>query len=352
MNEITIIFGAQRGEFVRALLQEAKMSEATLHPLAGDASFRRYVRVRTADRSAMLMDAPPDKEDVRPYIAVAEYFHSLGYSFPGILAMNPEQGLILLEDFGDDSFTRLLAAPAYDATRECELYEAAVDMLAQWYALDVAPLSLATYDQALMMREVSLFTQWFLPQLMDTDTCALHSEEFTQIWRALLEQVPLEMSRWVHRDYHADNLLWLPQRIDTKRVGVLDFQDGVCGDAAYDMVSLLEDARRDVPPALAQAMCARFVERTGCNSEQFYRAYALLGAQRNCKIIGIFARLAARDGKPHYLNYLPRVWRHLLHDVSHPILAPLQVWLDHNIPSSARGAITIIRDAKALGLVA
>jgi aminoglycoside/choline kinase family phosphotransferase len=333
----------ERLEQMRALLSPTSFADAQLQPLAADASFRRYVRVVMPDATAMLMDAPPDKENVRPYLATAEYLNSKGYSAPNILARDIDSGLLLLEDLGDDSFTRILKRDASEAT-QYQLYSAAIDLLAQWHDesrgfSNPHALRAPTYDQALLIQEVKLFTDWYLPQALGVEQAVALRPKFLELWQSLLLAIPLAQTHWVHRDYHADNLMWLPQRSGLARVGLLDFQDGVYGDAAYDLVSLLEDARRDVPPALASVMLERYIAASRLDAERFRAAYALLGAQRNCKIIGIFVRLAVRDQKPHYLSYLPRVWAHLECDISHPLLQPLKHWFDLHVPLQARGVL-------------
>jgi len=334
---------AARLDQIRALLDGTPFKGAELHPLAGDASFRRYIRVRKDGLAAMLMDAPPDKEDVGTFISVAEYLCGQGYSAPSILARDAGAGLLLLEDLGDDSFTSVLKR---EGGLERELYGAAIDVLVHWH--DEAKgfsqpesLVLPAYNLELLMREVSLFTDWYLPQIMEAGKAEALRPEYLEIWRAILSGASLAENVWVHRDYHADNLMWLPERKHVQRVGLLDFQDGVYGDAAYDLVSLLEDARRDVPKDLAEAMIERYLENSGVDHEKFLSAYAILGAQRNSKIIGIFARLAVRDDKQGYLNYLPRVWGHLENDLAHPLLRPLKNWMDRHVPAQYRGVISI-----------
>jgi len=337
-----------RLEQIRDFLAGTRFKEAELHPLAGDASFRRYIRLHLNGESAMLMDAPPDKEDVRPYIAVAEYLSRHGYSAPVIHARHETGGLLLLEDLGDDSFTSVLkkCAAADKEVMEGELYAAAIDVLAEWHDAGRGftkpeQLVLPTYNDTLLMKEVSLFTDWYLPQVMGKEKAALLAPEYLAIWTKILSHAGLSTSVWVHRDYHADNLMWLPDRDGTQSVGLLDFQDGVYGDAAYDMVSLLEDARRDVAPSLAAAMLTRYISATGVNGKDFRTAYAVLGAQRNCKIIGIFSRLAVRDNKFSYLNFLPRVWGHLECDLEHPAMAELKQWMDRHIARDQRGVIAV-----------
>lgn len=345
----------QRLEQIRSFLAGTDFEDAQLHPLASDASFRRYIRLHKGEGRAMLMDAPVEKEDVRPYMAIADYLHGQGFSAPAILAKQPETGLLLLEDLGDDTFTRLLKGGGSEL--ETQLYGAAIDVLAEWHDAgkgfsDPKKLTLPRYDTALLMREVCLLSEWFLPQVVGKEKAALLQPEYVAIWENILGQAGLATSLWVHRDYHADNLMWLPQRHAAARVGLLDFQDGVYGDAAYDLVSLLEDARRDVAPELAEAMLERYISAAGVEAQSLRTAYAVLGAQRNCKIVGIFSRLAARDSKPHYLNYLPRVWGHLHTDLRHPLLAPLKQWLDTHVPPDARGVITLRHGAAELARTA
>ena len=346
-----------RAAQIQTFLDKAGYGDAKLSPLAGDASFRRYIRLHKDGKSYMLMDAPPEKEDVRPYIAIAQYLHACGYSAPDILARDEALGFLLLEDLGDETFTRILKATTQKDAQEREFYEAAIDVLARWHHGDTklastAKLPLPLYDEALLMREVGLFADWFLPQVMGKEAAVKLRSEYMALWQGILQQAKLATDQFVHRDYHADNLMWLPQRAQTARVGLLDFQDGVYGDGAYDLVSLLEDARRDVSPQLAEEMIQRYVAKTGVDESQFRTAYAVLGAQRNSKIVGIFVRLCARDGKAGYLDFLPRVWAHLEHDLAHPLLAPLRTWLGTHVPSSARGVITVAHDARALALSA
>lgn len=341
-----------RAEQITQFLDANGFADAELFPLAGDASFRRYIRIRKPGKKAMLMDAPPQKENSRSYLAVATCLCRQGYSAPQVLAHDLSTGLLLLEDLGDDLFTLELKK---SGSKEAELYAAAIDVLVKWHKnsfANPAVLPLPPYDTKLLMQEVRLFTDWYLPQIAGKEKAALWAAEYLAIWENILSAAPLETTHFVHRDYHADNLMWLPERRGVQRVGLLDFQDAVCGDAAYDMVSLLEDARRDVPPALAEDMLARYLSATGIGCERFMAAYAVLGAQRNSKIIGIFTRLAARDNKYQYLNYLPRVWRYLEQDLSHPALAELKTWLDTHILPEWRGTITILHDSRDLVLTA
>ncbi len=330
----------RRREELEKFLSKTEFAGAQLQPLAGDASARRYVRATFGGKQAMIMDTPAEGENFPAFVAIAEYLHKNGYSAPAILARDMQTGFLLLEDFGDESFTRILSKQKGE--EENTLYAAAIDLLAQWRNLaNQNSISLPLYDEELYLREVSLFPDWFLPQIMPAEKAAFLRTEYMDIWREILRSFTLEKNVFVHRDFHADNLMWLPQREGAKRIGLLDFQDALMGDAAYDLVSLLEDARRDVSSELVDAMIKRYLAQTGENPERFFAAYNILGAQRNSKIIGIFVRLAVRDGKDNYLQFLPRVWAHLQRDIKHPLLKNLHDWLEINIPIEARGEIKL-----------
>lgn len=308
--------------------------DALRDAIPGDASFRRYERVSDGARSAILMDAPPDAEDTRPFLQVARHLAALGYSAPAILAENSAQGFLLLEDLGDDSFSRVLKT---QPEKEAELYDAATAWLADLHAHPQnANPALPPYDEALYLREASLFSDSFLPAALGQEKAADLREGYLSLWRDMLAKLPPQAPVFVHRDYHADNLLWLPARGGMKKIGLLDFQDAVLGHPAYDLVSILEDARRDVPTETVAACMDCYLKQSGAGEKDFRLSYALLGAQRNSKIIGIFTRLNMRDGKPQYLKLLPRVWAHLERDLAHPALQSLKMWLDRHVPPETR----------------
>jgi len=303
---------------------------AEIRPLAGDASFRRYFRVHRGDATAVLMDAPPEHEDVGPFLKVAGHLLERGFAPPRPLAVDRDQGLLLLEDFGDDRVAPLLRR---NPEREREIYEAAVDIAVR-LAGDAAPADLPPYDAAALAREVRLFTQWYAPALdLEVD-----EEGFLAAWEASWAGVLDETARapvLVLRDYHADNLMVVPY---LNQLGLLDFQDALAGHRAYDLVSLLQDARRDVAPELEEAMLDRFTAGAGIADRQAFRAeYEVLGAQRNVKILGIFTRLWKRDGKSVYPTMHPRIWNYLERNLAHPALAPVRAWFDAHVPPAARG---------------
>jgi aminoglycoside/choline kinase family phosphotransferase len=303
--------------------------EAEILPLAGDASFRRYFRVVEDGRSAVLMDAPPPHEDPRPFIAVAEWLLSRGLSAPEILARDLEKGLLLLGDFGSARLRETLDA---DPRRERELYELATDVLVHLHEHPpMAGLTPHGLDQ--WLEELKLFTDWYCPAVgIEVDV-----ETYRQAWREALEPVagdglgPVT----VLRDYHAENIMLVEGRDGVAHFGLLDFQDALAGHPAYDLASVLEDARRDVPPAIERAMIDRYGRATG-HGEAFERAYWALAAQRNTRILGVFTRLWKRDNKPHYRQFQPRMWGLLERDLEQPYLAPVRAWFDENIAPEHR----------------
>lgn len=314
-----------------AFLARAGWGEATRSKLAGDASFRKYDRLRRGDTSAVLMDAPPPQENIRPFIYIARHLESLAYSAPRILAEDAEHGFLLLEDLGDDLFARLIR----NGAAETPLYEATIDFLLDLHR-QAAPSGIVPYDEQRLIDEVELFIDWYLPALTGRDVPQAQRQAFRFLWTILAPEVAQEPHVLVLRDFHAENLLWLPQRRGPAKIGLLDFQDAVAGHPAYDLVSLLEDARRDVDPALAEVMLQRYISGSGVDDAAFRRAYAILGAQRNIRILGIFTRLWKRDGKPQYQAFMPRMWGLVERDLAHPALADLRGWFDATVPQDLR----------------
>lgn len=313
-------------------------------PLAGDASFRRYYRLTRADRRVVLMDAPPPMEDVRPYVAVAAVLRELGLSAPEVFAEDAERGFLLIEDFGDESYTRLLA----DCGDEAALYELAIDTLVALHCAVAARglPALPAYDEALLLTEAALLVDWYAPNLLGAPLPPAVREAYLAFWRELLPHATIPPPTLVLRDYHVDNLMLLPGRAGVQRCGLLDFQDAVIGPPSYDLVSLLEDARRNVPSALREAMTERYLAAfPGLDRAAFQRAGAILSAQRSCKILGIFTRLWRRDGKPGYLPHIPRVWRLLEAALAREAaLAPIADWLDRHLPAGLR-QMPLVRSA-------
>jgi len=324
-----------RDELIRGFLSSAGWGDVPRRPLAGDASFRRYDRLEAPHRRAVLMDAPPPHEDVRPFLAVARLLRKLELSAPEILAEDVEAGLLLLEDFGDRTYTRLLA----DGGDEARLYRLAIDVLIALHRRFELALGAGVplYDETRLLNEAALLVDWYLPAVSGKSTPPDLREEYLTIWRALLPLANAVPATLVLRDYHVDNLMLLEGRTGLAACGLLDFQDAVIGSPAYDLVSLLEDARRDVSPDVASGLSEHYLAAfPALDRAAFTTAAAVLAAQRNCKILGIFTRLCVRDRKPQYLVHVPRLWRLVDRDVSHPALEPVRHWLDRHIPEELR----------------
>lgn len=308
-------------------LKGAGWHDAEILPLAGDASFRRYFRVIAPGRRAVLMDAPAPHEDPQPFLTVAEHLIALGFSAPRTLAADLQNGLVLLEDFGDARMREVI-----DAAPEAEhrIYGDTVDLLVRLHRHPAADLP--RYDEKEYLREASLLTEWYAPALGLT----VDEETYRSAWAEALAPIANDHRVTVLRDYHAENIMLIEGREGVDGLGLLDFQDALAGHPAYDLVSMLQDARRDVPEAIEAEMLDRYIASASAGAD-FRDAYWLLGAQRNAKIVGIFTRLWKRDGKPRYLDYLPRVWNYLERDLAQPPLAPVRAWFDANIPADQRG---------------
>ena len=305
--------------------------DAEIRPLAGDASFRRYFRITGGNGRAVLMDAPPPHENPGPFLAVAEWLASAGLSAPSILGHDLDQGLLLLDDFGDDRLREALdAAP----DREAELYALAVDLLVHLHARPPMP-GLRSYGLDRWLDELELFPDWYCEAL----ALDVNVEAYRSAWRAVLGPVASDGLGpvTVLRDYHAENIMLVAGRTGIRHFGLLDFQDAVIGHPAYDLASVLEDARRDVSPEIEREMLDRYMNTTG-QSIEYESAYWVLAAQRNTRILGVFTRLWKRDGKPQYTAYQPRMWGLLERDLAYPALAPVRDWFDANVPADKRAA--------------
>jgi aminoglycoside/choline kinase family phosphotransferase len=322
---------------ILAFLTGAGWGGAERRPLAADASFRRYHRLQMGDQRAVLMDAPPPMEDIRPFVTIARHLAELGYSAPRLLSEDPEAGLLLLEDLGDDTFTRLLAG----GESETDLYELATDLLIDLHrrpADQAIPNAVPPYDDERLLDEATLLTDWYVPQMAGTPLAAATAQEYRDLWRLTLRKIRSVPETLVLRDYHVDNLMRIDGREGIAACGLLDFQDAVRGPVTYDLVSLIEDARRDIAPSIATSMRDRYLAAfPTLDREGFDRSMAILGAQRHAKVIGIFTRLCVRDGKSDYLRHIPRVWRLLESACLHPVLSPIRAWLDHHVPPTQRG---------------
>ena len=339
-------------------------STASAIYLQGDASTRAYTRLRDASgRTAILMDQPrqPDgppirdglpysriarlAEDVRPFVAIAEALREAGLSAPEIYAADLERGFLLLEDLSD----RVFGAEVAKGTSQSELWRAATETLVALAPIpvpDAIALSdgtthrIPSQDEGVLGIEVELLPDWYWPALHGAPIPSDARAEFVRAWDTVFARLADGPKGWVLRDFHSPNLVWLPDREGARRTGLLDFQDALQGSPAYDLVSLLQDARVDVPPALEDELLAYYIEKRSAERDfdaaSFRFAYAALGVQRNTKILGIFARLAMRDGKPTYLRHIPRLWRYLARGLTHPDLSELARWYDRHFPDAVR----------------
>lgn len=341
----------------RRLIDRAGWGEARRVHMQGDASSRAYERLHRGGDSAVLMLSPPrpDGPPVRggkPYSAIARLAERIdafvamdrglaaaGYSTPKIIAEDLIEGVLLIEDLGSEPVTR-------DGAPIPERYEAAVDVLADLHGRELATILpvaegrshvIPDYDADAMMIEVELLLDWYAPHIAGATLPAVARSEFARAWSGLFDILARGPRTWTLRDFHSPNLIWLPDREGLRRIGLIDFQDAVLGPAAYDLVSLGQDARLDVPPALELKLISRYAGlRRGADPQfdfaAFATAYAILGAQRNTKILGIFARLDKRDGKPAYLKHLPRIEGYTARNLAHPALAELRRWYETHMP--------------------
>jgi tRNA threonylcarbamoyl adenosine modification protein YjeE len=343
---------------LREFLDGARYLDAKRQRMAGDASTRSYARLMRDDGVVILMNAPrkPDgpaiydgksysaavhlAQEVTPFVAIANGLRKYGFSAPIIHHADLESGFLITEDFGSASFVEG-EPPAPIAER----YQVATDMLAALHnqvvpdSLPVAPgihYAIPLFDTDALLVEIGLMPEWYLPDRDAAPTDEVRAE-FAALWRELLAVPAAAPRTWVLRDFHSPNLIWLDDREGTDKVGIIDFQDTVLGPAAYDMVSLLQDARIDVPESLELAMLTRYVKARraadpGFDPAVFVELYAIMSAQRNTRLLGTFARLNRRDGKPHYLRHQPRLWIYLNRSLAHPALAPLRAWYAAHVP--------------------
>lgn len=312
-------------------LAAAGFGAARLAPLPADASFRRYSRLQGGPRPALLMDAPPP-EDVRPFLAVQRHIAGLGLSAPEILAADEANGFLLLEDFGDATHAALLDAGA-DAL---PLYLEAAETLAALH--DAAPSAhLPAWGPEEMARTAAAtFLDWWWPATFGIPADAATRARFDAAIRAMVAPFTAA-GGFVHRDYFPANLMRLPGRDGPRRTGVIDFQDAARGSPAYDLVSLVEDARRDVAPQIRAAAIARYLDaRASLDREEFAAAMAACAAQRHLRVAALWVRLDRRDAKPHYLVHGPRCWRLLAAALAHPATHPLRDFLDAHVPPALR----------------
>jgi len=351
---------------IKAFLKQAGWDQAKRVAVPGDASTRRYERLTLEGQKAVLMDAPKGAEapsepkgasvedrqalgynalarlagpNPEAFACIANELTMRGFSAPKIIAADLDKGFMLLEDLGDNLYARMIAD---EPAKERQLYEAAIDTLAALYRSSF-PAKMTfqgemwrvrDYDAAALLAEANLFLDWYAKDL-GRDIKDAASEEWKTIWKALFKSLDAHAPGLALRDFHAENIFWLPERQALSRVGLIDFQDGLFAHPAYDLVSLIEDARRDVSTELAAPLLKRFCDKAGLKyGPKFKTAYAVMGAQRNAKILGIFVRLAERDGKPHYRDLIPRVAAHFKGNLEDPKCVELKTWIRTHVPEA------------------
>lgn len=346
MNASPPIAGSPRDEAARLFLHSAGYGGWAIEALPSDASFRRYARLRApGGETRMLMDAPPEKEKPAIFAALSRHLNALGLSAPAVLAEDMAQGFLVLEDFGEATFTQLLRRGA----DETALYEGAVDVLAHLHRhCDAVPAGWPDYDRAVLQTEAALLIDWFLPLARGRGPSDGERAAFTGALDQVFDALPPDAPTLVLRDYHVDNLMRISARAGLRQWGLLDFQDALRGHAAYDLVSLLEDARRDLSPALVAHCLSRYAAARGGSADAgFMASYAALGCQRHAKVLGIFVRLMWRDGKPVYLRHLPRVWRLFSAALENPALAPLRPVIADLLPEGEAAAAALAAPEEA-----
>ncbi|HLZ04386.1 MAG TPA: tRNA (adenosine(37)-N6)-threonylcarbamoyltransferase complex ATPase subunit type 1 TsaE [Bradyrhizobium sp.] len=352
----------ERLKHLRDFLHAAGFIDAKRKRMAGDASIRSYARLILDDQAVILMNSPkrPDgpaiydgksysaavhlAEDVKPFVAIDQALRERGFSAPEIHHRDLEGGFLITEDFG--------SAPVVEGDPPApidERYEAATDVLAALHRdalpeiLPLAPpatYSIPVFDIDAWLVEIGLMLEWYLPDRGAPPSGTLRSE-FVAVWRDILQKPATAERTWVIRDFHSPNLIWLAERDGIKRIGIIDFQDMVLGPAAYDLVSLLQDARIDVPELVELALFSRYIKArraadANFDAAEFATLYAIMSAQRNTRLLGTFARLNRRDGKPQYLKHQPRIWTYLNRSLAHPALEPLRAWYAANVPPPAQ----------------
>ena len=350
-------------------LRSAGLAEAARAPLPGDASTRRYERLTTpSGATLMLMDQAPAAESqpcdpswtpeqrrahgwnavarlsagrIEAFAAVAAHLKSLGLSAPEIIAVDAPNGLAVIEDFGDALFAKVIA----EGAEEAPLYRAAVEALAVLHAAPTPDVlsgaagdwPLLTYDQTALQGGADLFVEWLpklVPSLAFSDDAVA---EWREVWAPITAAGEAGATVMAHRDYHAENLIRLDGQTGAASVGLIDFQDAVKAHPSWDLHSLLQDARRDVSPALeALALNHYFTLRPETDREAFMAAYKGLAALNEARILGIFARLIARDAKPKYAAFMPRMWAHLNANLKAPGLEAVAAWMDRHVPEDVR----------------
>ena len=316
---------AKLKQFISSHFQQ---SAESLESMLGDAGLRSYYRLISGGKSYIVMDCPPTYCDVQQFIDIASYLKNKGFSTPEIIGQDSDQGFLILEDFGTLSVKDyLLSGLDQSELKRKQIYHLIIDLLVSLQEQEV-PSTLVEFDNELLILELGVFVDWYIPYAYNRKLGVHEFEEFIDIWQHILaEQVSMPNSI-VLRDYHVENMMYLEQRESIRQLGLLDFQDAIFGSPVYDLVSVLEDARLEISRDEALQYAEYFAQKKKIGIESLLRNYHILGAQRNSRILGVFVRKANRDGDDSYLKYIPRVLKYLEYDLSYFMLEPLRHWLE------------------------
>lgn len=335
---------SDRKKLIDTFLEKTFWKDAQRVKFASDASKRNYYRLHSTKASdRILMDAPPEfGENVAKFIKANQFLERIGLSVPKIYNRDIRNGFLILEDFGDNVFTDFLLKSSQDET---SFYMSATDNLITLYHAEI-DCEAEHYDHCEMLNTSLLSIDWYLKYGSNILTSELRNQ-FRVLMGEVLSKIMTRPMIMVHRDFHAENLIWLKNRDGKQRVGILDFQDMMLGHPAYDLASLLNDVRRVVNEDVRQKCFDHYVKNTGVDKDAFYYAFCICSAQRNLRILGVFTRLAVRDAKKHYLTFLPRVWKNLLQDLSHPDLIDLRLFIQNIFIAPNKTILANIRDSNA-----
>lgn len=328
---------SSRNALIESFLSGSPWQDAQRHSLNQDASFRRYWRLQLNGQTAMLMDAPPPEKPVSEFADIALFLRNNGLHAPTIYSMDVSQGLMLIEDFGNDTFTRILAT---EPLQEYALYDLAVDTLIDVHRISTfTGLSIAEYNMLTLIAEAQLLTEWFFPVITGKLASSNQKDSYFVAWQKVFSTLTPHRNALVLRDYHVDNLMRVEQAEQPALCGLLDFQDALMGSPSYDLMSLIEDARRDVSDRLRDRCLQRYfaamAKQNGFPSQKVLTPWLnVLAAQRHAKVLGIFVRLFKRDNKAIYLEHLPRVLALYTAALERePALQPVRQWMTHNLPA-------------------
>ncbi len=324
-----VSFIAERDEKLKLFINNYfSQTSYTIAPMPGDAGMRSYYRVWADGKSYVVMDCPPSYANVQSFINVAKFLLENDFSAPQIIEQDAEQGFLIIEDFGTISIKNHLEETKGNIQERRGAYCLIIDLLCSLQKVECLP-GLRYFDNELLCKEVELFVDWYIPHAYNRELKMHEFDEFIEIWQNVLAKQVAMPNCLVLRDYHLENMMYLQERGSFRKIGLLDFQDALCGSPVYDLVSVLEDARFDVPRQLALDLVDYFAKKKELDKEGVLRNYHILGAQRNCRILGVFSRKYIRDNDDSYLKYIPRIQKYLEYDLSHSDLLPVREWLQN-----------------------